>query len=59
MIRCPNCGSSAQIELVWVDSDMDTSAHYKQYTCGCGCDFVVTFEATKFQIIPKEEEKEE
>ena len=58
MIRCPNCGSGAQVKLVWVDSDMYTT-HYKQYTCGCGCDFVVTFEVTKIQIIPKEEEKEE
>ena len=56
MIKCPNCGSSAQVELVWVDSSTYTSAHYEQYTCGCGCDFVVTFEVTKIQIIPKEEE---
>ena len=56
MIKCPNCGSSAQVELVWVDSDMYTSAHYKQYACGCGCDFVVTFEVTDIKIIPKEEE---
>lgn len=57
MIKCPNCGSGAQIELVWNDSDKYTGSHYKEYICGCGCHFVVTFEATKIQIIPEEKEE--
>lgn len=56
MIKCPNCGSSAQVELVWVDGEMYSNTHYKQYKCGCGCDFVITFEITDIKIIPKEEE---
>lgn len=57
MIKCPNCGSSAQVELVWVDSEMYSNMHYKQYKCcDCGCDFVITFEITDIKIIPKEEE---
>lgn len=56
MIKCPNCGSSAQVELVWVDSEMYSNTHYKQYKCGCGCDFVITFEIADVKIIPKEEE---
>lgn len=33
MIRCPNCGSSAQVRLITVKYD------YDQYKCGCGCQF--------------------
>lgn len=54
MIKCPNCGSSAQVTCIWVDTDLYTSAQYKEYECGCGCHFLATFEHTKTEILPKD-----
>ena len=50
MIRCPNCGSSAH-KIVWSDVENGCSYHYKEYECGCGCLFSVTFEATEPKVI--------
>ena len=36
MIRCPNCGSTAQVRMILVKYD---KIHY---TCGCGCNFYIT-----------------
>ena len=48
MIKCPNCGSSAQVKLMFAD-DLNEE-HYAEanyvhqyYTCGCGCGFQVTW----------------
>lgn len=35
MIRCPNCGSTAQVRMTLVKYD---KIHY---TCGCGCNFFI------------------
>ena len=41
MIKCPNCGSTAQVciedheTFVW----KDTLSIYLTYKCGCGCKF--------------------
>lgn len=32
-MKCPNCGSTAQVKLVRVKYDRD------EYKCGCGCEF--------------------
>ena len=58
MIRCPNCGSSAQIKVVWSDGENCCSSHYKEYECGCGCVFGVTFEATEPKVIEMKKEEE-
>lgn len=58
MIRCPNCGSSAQVKVVWSDGENCCSSHYKEYECGCGCIFSVTFEATKPKVIEMKKEEE-
>ena len=41
MIKCPNCGSSAQIELIdrWYHEDDDIIIVERLYHCGCGKDF--------------------
>lgn len=49
-IKCPKCGSTAQVELVW-----DGNNHYgikqtKVYVCGCGCEFEVEFKVIKIKI---------
>lgn len=56
MIKCPNCGSTSQIELMWNDHYSYTDYHDYEYKCGCGCLFEVRFEATKTTILEKEGE---
>lgn len=39
MIKCPNCGSTAQVKLLkeyWSKIGQSTCKHY---ACGCGCAF--------------------
>lgn len=33
MIRCPNCGSTAQVRMILIKYDRE------EYKCGCGCHF--------------------
>ena len=42
-LKCPKCGSTAQIELVWSDRDSYSTRHFKEYKCGCGCYFEAVF----------------
>ena len=49
-MTCPNCGSSAQIKCVWVDEDKYTFSHYKEYICGCGCNFIAEFKLAEKSI---------
>lgn len=53
-IKCPNCGSTAQIELVWEDRDSYSTKKTKEYICGCGCRFEVIFEAREVNILKEE-----
>jgi hypothetical protein len=53
-IKCPNCGSTAQPELVWEDRDSYSTTKTKEYICGCGCHFEVIFEAKKTNILTEE-----
>ena len=41
MIKCPNCGSTAQPELITTDYIEDgwTINRIATYQCGCGCQF--------------------
>ena len=38
MIKCPNCGSSAQSKVIGVEFEDDPFGvtRYKDYKCGCG-----------------------
>lgn len=49
-IKCPNCGSSAQINLVWREYSSYGTQEVKEYECGCGCYFEVIFEAKLINI---------
>ena len=49
MIKCPNCGSTAQVELTWHDNYDQTDYHEYEYECGCL--FEVRFEVAKVNII--------
>ena len=50
-IKCPNCGSTAQVELVWEDRSSYDTKKVKEYICGCGCHFEVIFEAKEVNIL--------
>lgn len=41
MIKCPNCGSTAQPEVIATDYIEDgwTINRITTYQCGCGCQF--------------------
>ena len=39
MIKCPNCGSTAQVREVGYESDEFDNSEYWFFECGCGTDF--------------------
>lgn len=51
MIKCPNCGSTAQLELVYLDSTGNREAKADDYICGCGCRFTAHFILVKTEIL--------
>lgn len=50
-IRCPNCGSSAQAELVYLDSTSNRKDKTDEYICGCGCRFSARFALIQTDIL--------
>ena len=38
MVKCPNCGSTAQVKVIVVEFEEDPcgAIRYKTYKCGCG-----------------------
>lgn len=55
MIKCPNCGSTAQVKCTYFDEEKYASTHYREFKCGCGCEFLITFEIKKIEIKKKKE----
>ena len=53
-IKCPNYGSSAQIELTYMNRRSYNTQKTDEYICGCGCHFEVTFEMIEVKIIKDE-----
>ena len=39
MIKCPNCGSTAQVKEIFSNYSTSIKALCKSYKCGCGCLF--------------------
>ena len=50
-IRCPNCGSSAQPELVYLDSTSNRREKTDEYICKCGCRFSARFALIQTDIL--------
>jgi hypothetical protein len=48
MIKCPNCGSTAQVKLIKKEFRHDDWEWDEEYECGCGCTI-----ATRVQIREK------
>ena len=59
MIKCPHCGSTAQVEE-WETNYYEDSANeitvVRRYRCGCGCYFTGT---TAYHIDGEEEIEED
>ena len=49
MIKCPNCGSTAQVKSMWSNNSNTMSNH--EYICGCGCHWVDRYEFIRRDII--------
>ena len=56
-IKCPNCGSTAQVVITWKDTDDYSTIETREYNCGCGCTFSVEFKAIRVNIIGNEVNK--
>lgn len=41
MIKCPNCGSTAQVEVIGKYFSKVCQSDITEYLCGCGCIFQV------------------
>lgn len=50
MIKCPNCGSTAQVELVWKTDYSYTDFQEYDYECKCGCSFTARFEVVSITV---------
>lgn len=51
MIKCPKCGSTAQIEMVWQDTEVYTTEFFREFECGCGCVFEVTYTVSNTKVL--------
>lgn len=49
-MKCPNCGSTAQVGLLWESTDKYNNEITREYDCGCGCCFTVTYEVKNIKI---------
>ena len=38
MVKCPNCGSTAQVKSIGQVMGVDTVI--RKFSCGCGCEFL-------------------
>lgn len=57
MIRCPNCGSTAQVEVCdHYNSRADNPK--TDFICGCGCHFEVTYQVKSVEILHHYEPEE-
>ena len=59
MIKCPNCGSTAQVHLIKEYWSKISQSSNKHYNCGCGCVFYIEKMSNGiinggWQVLPKE-----
>lgn len=50
-IACPNCGSTAQVRIVWQPSNFYGDEFLIEYQCGCGCRFFGYFKLDEIMIM--------
>lgn len=51
LIKCPNCGSTAQVSLMWESTDKYGAKFEREYVCGCGCLFNVLYKAVEIKKV--------
>lgn len=51
IIACPNCGSTAQVRIVWQLNCFNGDETQIEYRCGCGCHFVGYFKLDAVMIM--------
>ena len=51
LIKCPNCGSTAQSELVYMDPTSNRKEKKDDYICGCGCRFTARYLLVETEIL--------
>ena len=57
MIKCPHCGSTAQVKVC--DHCNNYSDNPKtDFICGCGCHFEVTYQVKSVEILDHYEPEE-
>jgi hypothetical protein len=62
MIKCPNCGSTAQVKVTKEYWSKISNSQYVHYQCGCGCVFCIETMSHgiingRWQVCPKESEE--
>ena len=51
-IKCPNCGSTAQVKLTWEERFGEKDTKYtKEFKCGCGCTFEAIYKLSELKIL--------
>lgn len=60
MVRCPHCGSTAQVKLVYGDDlrnqdSVNLNYLFQHFICGCGCSFMRVFKQEETIITNKED----
>lgn len=51
LIKCPNCGSAAQVSLAWENTNKYGVKFEREYVCGCGCLFNVLYKAVEIKKV--------
>lgn len=55
-LRCPHCGSTAQPNMVLSVTDEASGIIFRDYRCGCGCEFRITLGIVKVETLKKGKE---
>ena len=50
VVRCPNCGSTAQVRLARIMRSGKHNERIEEYNCGCGCHFKATYTLARIEI---------
>ena len=53
MIKCPNCGSTAQIKINTPPSVYEVGLVITTHKCGCGCVFERRYKLSEIKIVKK------
>ena len=51
MIKCPYCGSGAQVKMTLEDTNRYGHEFTREFHCGCGCYFELTFAMVDIKIL--------